>query len=166
MESSKAQRCALFRRVTWCALLVCAWASAADPPPLAPVTVCEVLADLPAHEGKDFAVLGRYSFRRDGRWIGQDGCGASASILVLNEDSAAPKPPGNFDLDGAVLARKFAELVKHTALGKFRFGTPEYDRWAVIFGRVETRKSDDARKIAAELDFRGSGVVVFLTTEK
>ena len=157
-------------RIPWhaigCALLLVASAVAADPPPLAPVTVCEVLADLPAHDGKEFAVLGRYSFRRDGRWLGQDACRGTAGILWLNEDSTAPKPPGNFDLDASALNKKFADLVKQTALGKFRFGTPDYDRWAVVFGRVEARKGDDGGKAPAELVFRGSGVVVFLTTEK
>src|ERR1039457_3303132 len=43
-------------------LFLAAFAIAADPP-IPPVTVCEILADLPAHEGKDVAVLGRYSFR-------------------------------------------------------------------------------------------------------
>jgi len=31
--------------------------------------VCEVLAEPSAHEGKELAVLGRFSFRREGRWI-------------------------------------------------------------------------------------------------
>ena len=176
------------KRLTCCALAVCApvvWTFAVRAEsPIAPVTVCEVLADLPAHEGKDFAVLGRYSFRRDGRWIGEQACGgasasatASASpasvpaapgpMLVLNEDSSvAPRPPGNFELDAAVLNKKFADMVKHTALGKFRFGNPEYDRWAVVYGRVVSRKGDDARKAPAELVFRGNGVVIFLTTER
>ena len=148
-------------------LLLCAFAAASDPPSLAPVTVCEILADLPAHDGKNYAVLGRYSFRRDGRWIGEDACGAAQGILTLNEDSSAPRPPGDLDLDTAVLNKKFAELLKHTVLGKFKFGTPEYDRWAVVFGRVEAHKAEDHnRKTAADLVFRGSGVVVFLTTER
>jgi hypothetical protein len=61
------------------ALLVTAFAVAADPP-IPPVTVCEILADLPAHEGKDVAVLGRYSFRRDGRWIGEQSCEPATAV--------------------------------------------------------------------------------------
>jgi hypothetical protein len=151
----------------WGSLLLAGLAPAADPP-VAPITVCEVLADLPAHEGKDFAVLGRYSFRHDGRWIGEQACGASATapaLLWLNEDENAPKPPGTFELDSGVLNKKFAEMLKHTTLGKFRFGTPDYDRWAVVYGRIVARKGDDAKKAPADLDFRGSGVVIFLTTE-
>ena len=170
MESLKYSARTVLKRLICCGLLLSAFAVAADPP-IAPVTVCEVLADLPSHEGKEYAVLGRYSFRRDGRWIGEEVCGSSAGtpspMLWLNEDSnTAPRPPGDFELDATVLNKKFAEMAKHTALGKFRFGVPEYDRWAVVFGRVVARKGEDAKKAPADLVFRGSGVVVFLTTEK
>src|SRR5262249_51149015 len=77
-----------------------------------------------------------------------------------------PKPPGNFELDAAVLNRKFIDLIRHTALGKFRFGTQDYDRWAVVYGRIVIRKGEEAKKAPAELVFRGSGVVIFLTTER
>ena len=170
MESLKDPSRTVLKRLICCALWLAAFASAADPP-IAPVTVCEILTDLTAHEGKDYAVLGRYSFRRDGRWIGQDACGTSKEaappMLWLNEDSSvAPKPPGDFELDGAVLNKKFAEMLKHTTLGKFRFGNPEYDRWAVVFGRVVAHKGDGTKKAPADLVFRGSGVVVFLTTDR
>ena len=154
------------------AFAVTAFAIAADPP-IPPVTVCEIMADLPAHEGKDVAVLGRYSFRRDGRWIGEESCDPATTappMLWLTEDGIeGPKPPANFEFDSAVLNKKFAALTRHTALGKFRFGNPEYDRWAVIYGRVvprNSRKTDAPPKAAAELVFRGNGVIVFLTTEK
>ena len=169
MESLKNPGRTVPKRLICCGLLLAAFAAAADPP-IAPVTVCEVLADLAGHEGKDYAVLGRYSFRRDGRWMAEEACSAgqgAPQVLWLNEDSnLAPRPAGTFELDSAVLNKKFAELLKHTALGKFRFGTPEYDRWAVVFGRVLARKGDDAKKAPADLVFRGNGVVVFLTTEK
>jgi hypothetical protein len=159
----------LIRRLIAFALLAAATVVAADPP-LTPVTVCEVAADLAAHEGKEIAVLGRYSFRRDGRWIGEDVCEPAAKVppmLWLTEDSAAaPKPPGDFELDVPSLNKKFANLVRHSTLGKFRFGNPEYDRWAVVYGRVVARKGDAARKAPAELLFRGNGVVIFLTTEQ
>lgn len=147
--------------------LLCLSGWAADP--IVPITVCEVLANAGVHEGHDVAVLGRYSFRKDGRWIGEQSCGASGtpSLLWLSEDTAAgPKPPDDFELDASALNRKFAELTKKTSLGKFRFGTPDYDRWAVVYGRVVIRKGNDAAKAPADLVFRGSGVVIFLTTER
>jgi len=147
--------------------LLCLSAWATDP--IVPVTVCEVLANATAHEGHDVAVLGRYSFRKDGRWIGEQSCGGSGTpaLLWLTEDAAAgPKPPDDFELDASTLNRKFAEMAKKTSLGKFRFGTPDYDRWAVVYGRVVLRKGNDAARAPADLIFRGSGVVVFLTTER
>src|SRR5207237_7854163 len=127
---------------------------------------CEILKDHPTHEGKEVAVLGRYSFRQSGRWIAEQGCDPASpapSLLWLTEDSAsAPKPPDNFELDAPALNRKFAEVRRRTFLGKFRFGTSDYDRWAVVYGRVMSRKGEAARQAPAELVFRGSGVVVFL----
>ena len=167
--SPRVQGNAAFGRCISLALFVAAFAMAADPP-IPPVTVCEILADLPAHEGKDVAVLGRYSFRRDGRWISEQSCDPVTTVspmLWLTEDSAAgPKPPASFEFDVAVLNKKFAGLTRRTALGKFRFGNPEYDRWAVVYGRVVTRKGDAAQKAPADLVFRGNGVIVFLTTDK
>jgi hypothetical protein len=155
-------------------MLAAACVAAADAPPaippLTPVTVCEILADVHAHEGKNYAVLGRFSFRRDGRWIGEQACDAPVTappMLWLDEDSTGgPKPPGDFELEAAVLNKKFAALTKRTTLAKFRFGSTDYDRWAVVFGRVEARTGEAARKAAANLVIRGDGVVTFLTTDK
>jgi hypothetical protein len=149
--------------------LVCAAAFPADAP-LVPVTVCEVLNGLSASEGKEAAVLGRYSYRENGRWVGEQTCEPPAAAppqLWLVEDTRdGPKPPGNFELDGQALRRKLAEIERRTTLGKFRFGTPDYDRWAVIYGRVETRKGEDAKKAAANLVYRGNGVIVFLRPDQ
>ena len=137
-------------------------------PPLVPLTACEVMHDLPALDGKPAAVLGRYSFRQTGRWIGEQECtpaGADQPQILLVEDSAAPRPPDSYELDAAAVDRKFADVRRHTTLGKFRFGSPEYDRWAVVYGRIESRKGEDAKKAPANLVFRGSGVVIFLTPQ-
>jgi len=137
--------------------------------PLVPMSVCEILRDLPALEGKPVAALGRYSFRSTGRWLDEQSCEpaiAAPPELWLTEDHKdGPKPPESFDLDGAALQRKFADLRKRTTLGKFRFGTPDYDRWAIVYGRVEARKGDASKKAPADLVFRGDGVVVFLRNE-
>lgn len=151
------------------AVLLAGWAClvvvGADPP-MTPVSVCEVVRSLPGMEGKDVAVLGRYSYRPDGRWVSEQSCDPPAAMppqLWLVEDTAqAPKPPEQYEFDSVALHKKLAEIERRTSLGKFRFGTPGYDRWAVVYGRVEARKGDDAKKIPANLLFRGSGVVVFV----
>lgn len=152
-----------------CALALAAAAAQPAQAPLEPLTVCEVLRDLAAHDGKEFAILGRYSYRTTGRWIGEQACAPPLDgppQLWLTEDlKDAPKPPANFEIDGVAVRRKFADMTKRTSLGKFRFGTPDYDRWAVIYGRVEQRKGDDAKKAPANLVIRGSGVIVFVPTE-
>ena len=133
--------------------------------PIIPQTVCEILHDLNASERGPVAALGRYSFREQGRWLSEQSCDGAASppILWLTEDGTdGPKPPADFELDGVALNRKFADVRKRTALGKFRFGSSDYDRWAVVYGRVEPRSGDAAKQAAANLVFRGDGVVVFL----
>ena len=52
------------RLATLLLLLVCPLIEAAEPA-LQPVTVCEVLQDLSAYDGKVVAVVGRFSFRHD-----------------------------------------------------------------------------------------------------
>jgi hypothetical protein len=118
------------------------------------------------YEGKSVAAVGRYSYRQDGRWLGEQACADPAPappILWLTEDGAdGPKPPADFELDGIALGHKLADIRKHTTLGKFRFGSADYDRWAVVYGRVESRKGEAAKKAPAGLVFRGDGVIVFL----
>ncbi len=146
-------------------MCLAAWPAGA---PLIPLSVCEVLRDLPAHEGKTVAVLGRYSFRETGRWISEQACDPPVQgppELWLVEEKEAPKLPDDYALNGAALNKKFADLRKTTSLGKFRFGTPDYDRWTVIYGRVEARKGEDAKKAPANLVYRGNGTIVFLTPE-
>lgn len=159
----------LFWRLASVAALLCALATAAEPP-LVPLTVCEVLHDLPALDGKTIAVVGRYSFRQNGRWMGEQACEASPStppMIWLAEDAkGAPKPPDDFELDAVALHRKFVELQRHTSLAKIKFGNPDYDRWAMVYGRIETRKGEAMKQAAASLIFRGSGALVFLTPEE
>jgi hypothetical protein len=159
-------------RVVWLAILVCAALRAQGP--LVPLRVCEVLRDLAASDGKTVAILGRYSFRESGSWLGEQVCepalpepvSTAPTLLWLVEDSRdAPRPPDDFQLDAAALHRKMVEMTRRTFLGRFRFGTPDYDRWAVVYGRVELRKAGD-KKATANLVFRGSGVVVFVRTDQ
>lgn len=155
------------RRLVYLLVVSFACVSApADDAAIVPFTVCEILHELAAYEGKPVAALGRYSFRQNGIWLGEQACDAASATppaLWLAEDPMdGPRPPDSFQLDGAAITRKLTEMRKHTSLGKFRFGSTDYDRWAVVFGRVENRKDAATRKAAADLVFRGDGVVVFI----
>lgn len=133
---------------------------------LVPLTVCEVMADLPAHEGKIVAAIGRYSFRSTGRWLGEQTCNASGptpELWMVEDTKDGPKPPEHLNLDSAALKSKFALVQRRSTLGNFRFGTSDYDRWAVVYGRVERREPDAAHKAPANLVFRGSSVIIVIT---
>jgi hypothetical protein len=149
--------------------LACVLALPADAP-LAPLTVCEVVRDLPAQEGKAVAILGRYSFRSGGTSLDEQACDppvtGSAQFRLVEDADGGPKPAGALELDGAAAMNKLAGIQIRTSLGKFRFGTPDYDRWAVVYGRVSARRGDDAKQAPANLVFRGDGVVVFLPSEQ
>lgn len=67
--------------------------------PIVPHTVCEILHDLATFESGPVAALGRYSFRQDGRWLGEQACDGASNppVLWLTEDGKeGPKPPGDF----------------------------------------------------------------------
>ncbi|MGB7760307.1 MAG: hypothetical protein WBL61_10790 [Bryobacteraceae bacterium] len=151
-----------------CLLAAGGLARAADPP-LAPVGVCEVLRDLASWDNKNAAVVGRYSFRPTGRWVSEQICAPGATdppqLWIVEDDKDGPRPPERFEFDAAAVRLKLAAITRHTALAKFRFGTPGYDRWAVIYGRVAARKGDDAKQAPANLVIRGAAVVLFLNAE-
>ena len=89
-----------------CAVLCVAVALLASEAPLKPVRVCEVLADLSARDGKVVAVLGRFSFRENGRFLGEDACdptpAAGPSVLrVVFDPKSAPPLPARLELDAA-----------------------------------------------------------------
>ena len=134
-------------RILFLLLAACVLLDGAEPR-LRPVTVCEVLQDLAAYDGKVVAVVGRFSFRQNGRWLGEQKC---ARKLVAGDqewpnafwiayDPGAPKPPAVLAVDGAVLAQKLREVKLGTTLSRLPFGSTDYDNWAVVYGRVETRK--------------------------
>ncbi len=154
-------------RVLGIAIAGCAAAQCADAT-LVPLTVCEVVADLPAQDGKIIAVIGRYSFRSSGRWIGEQTCPASTpppELWMVEDPKEGPKPPEHLNLDSAALKTKFALVQRRSTLVSFRFGTADYDRWAVVYGRVERRATppDATHKAPANLIFRGSSVIIVIT---
>jgi len=63
------------------------------------------------------------------------------SALEVALDPKATLPvPNNFEYNSAVVYRNLRIIQRHTSLGRFRFGSVEYDRWAVIYGRVAVDK--------------------------
>jgi hypothetical protein len=152
-------------------LIVASWAFwpvlslKAGEPPLVPVTVCEVMKDLAAYDGKVVAVVGRFSFRQYGRWLGEQNCGAKLMLAgqewpnafwVTYDPEKAPEPPAVLAVDSVLLAQKLRDVKAGASLGKFRFGSGDYDNWAVVYGRVETRK-DLTATVAGELRKNGYG---------
>jgi len=149
-----------------------------------PLRVCEVLENLNQYRDKPVAVLGRYSFRSSGRYLSESSCesvaqktsAAGPGALRLEVDSKeAPKLPESFDIDAGTTDRKLRLIRKATTLGKFRFGSLEYDRWAIVYGRVEPAPdspSSPSEKTKPELEppsarlvYRGDGLIFFLSGE-
>lgn len=162
------------------ALLPAATSRAADAVVL-PVRVCEALETPDAYDGQAVALLGRFSFREDGRLLGEQTCGKDlktgdtvwAPAVRLSEDSkSAPRPDGALQIDAAALDRKLAEVRERTALRRYAFGSPEYDRWAVVYGRFEANKEfanassqqlkPDRPLLPGTLLYRGDGVILFI----
>lgn len=118
-------------------------------PRLQPVTVCEVLQNLAEYDGKVVAVVGRFSYRQAGRWLGEQKCAQKLvaggqewpnAFWIAYDPANAPKPPSVLAVDATMLAQKLREVKMGTLLSKLPFGSTDYDNWALVYGRVETRK--------------------------
>ena len=162
--------------------LLCCWillvpsVRAQEKPPTAlkPLTVCEILENLKQLEGQPVAILGRFSFRSEGRWMSEDECPAPSAdahppehslIWLAYEPQSAPRAIGGYQMDSAAIEQKLQRIKKHTSLKQFRFGTSDYDRWAVVYGEIRApeKASPHAHHDApAELVYAGDGYVMFL----
>jgi hypothetical protein len=66
------------------------------------------------------------------------------------------------------MSEKLTLLRRATKLALFPFGTPDYDRWAVVYGSLRFREgaaSGDAaaaNKAAADLLYAGDGYVLII----
>ncbi|HWB97082.1 MAG TPA: hypothetical protein VG672_10280 [Bryobacteraceae bacterium] len=144
--------------------------------PLQPVTVCEVVQDLSNYTGKTIVVVGRFSFRKTGRWLSEEACEQKSSkpaaepplLLLAFEPKSAPKLSPVFEIDGASLKQKMKLIKLRTTLKEFRFGSSDYDRWALVYGRVEPRPAagGSGGQPAAQLSYYGDGVILFLNDEE
>jgi hypothetical protein len=146
---------------------------------LKPVRVCEILQDLAAYNGKTVLVVGRFSFRESGRYIAEDTCGQKLSsggtgraytLVLVSDPKTGPKGPERIEIDAALLREKLKLVKASTALRKFRFGSPDYDRWAVVLGRIELSKESSPgtsgrADAAAMLLYRGEGLIVTISDE-
>jgi hypothetical protein len=131
---------------------------------LDPILVCQATSNWKDYDSKAVAVLGRYSFRQaapqKGRWLDQEACDGNklrGMIRLTLDAQNAPKPPDQISIDEPALEKKLAAIRQHTTLGKFRFGSADYDRGAVVIGRVERHGEEDF-----QLTYRGDGAVFFL----
>jgi hypothetical protein len=157
-------------------LFVCLAAATAAEPALEPVSVCQATSNWKEYEGKPLALIGRYSFReagpQKGRWLDQEACDGKSgrgTIRLLLDPENAPKPPEQIAIDETALEKRMTEIREHTTLGKFRFGSPDYDRWAVVIGRMDQVEgeslplnSSPLTSHSFRLTYRGDGAVLFL----
>jgi len=154
----------MLRAVAIALLWTALTAGAEAPPPL--TTVCEILKDMAAHNGKVVLVIARFSFRRDGRFLSQEACTpkqAEPGVLWLTDDSkTAPKVPPVMEIDRRSVEEKLQHIRQTTALKKFRFGSPEYDNWAVVYGQVQRPAAKKDEPSPAHLLIRSDGAIVFL----
>ena len=162
---------------TWVILpLLCAVLPAADPL-MQPVTVCEIVKDPVAYEGKVVPLVGRFSFRSSGRFVSEEACeegpaaAARAGVLPIAEDGkSAPQVPLILKIDAKAVAQKLEHIRRTTSLRKFRFGSPDYDRWALVYGQVERRDPpppaaapESGAAPPVRLLIRGDGAIIFLS---
>ena len=130
-------------------------------PALQPVRACDVLSNPAQYEGKVLAIVGRFSFRSTGRSLGEEACEGAprASMRVGFDKASAPKTPEHLEIDSALVTKLVKTIQQRTALAKFKFGTPDFDRWAVVYGRMERgkRPEDPPQLLCA-----GDSVVMFL----
>jgi hypothetical protein len=141
------------------------------------VRICEVLERPASFGGKTVFLVGRYSFRDRGLFLGEASCGQNgeraAALELVYDPKTGPKAPDSLAVDSAALRRKLAAVKESTSLGKFKFGSPEYDRWALAYGRIEIEAADppDPAQSVKRVEFRvpgrlvcrGAGLVIFLT---
>lgn len=160
------------------ACLLSGAAFGAEPSSTEPVRICEILENPTLFAGKTVLLVGRYSYREKGLFLGEAVCGSgqnekASALEVVYDVKTAPKTPDNFSVDAAALKRKLAAVKESTSLGKFRFGSQEYDRWALAYGRIEITAADSPEpgeslkkaefRTPGRLVCRGAGLVIFLT---
>jgi hypothetical protein len=136
------------------------------------VRVCDVIRDLASYAGKVVAIVGRFSYREEGRFMSEEACEglktgdpASSKVPVFFDIKAAPKPESS-SIDRSLVYKELEIIRRHTSLANFRFGSEDYDRWAVAYGRVELSAKNSGKKFdhtPAKFICASASMVVFLT---
>lgn len=144
------------------ALLSGAGLQAAEPE-APPVRVCDILHDLASYDGKVVAVIGRFSSRAGGRFMSEQGCAVvkngehsdATAIQIFYDAKTAPRPPHGLSFDRDLIYKELESVKRQTSLANFRFGSQDYDRWAVVYGRIEVNKDTPSAALVkpAEKEF-------------
>jgi hypothetical protein len=157
-------------------------AAPAAEPALAPVSVCEVLQNPAKYSGQTALVLGRFSFRGQGRFLSEHACDIKEAagkdpwpdvLRVIVDTKTGPKPPDRLAVDSALLDTKVEALKHSNTLATFRFGSTDYDRWGLVYGRIELSPDyaagppKDAKKsefdpAPGKIVCRGEALIVFI----
>jgi hypothetical protein len=111
-------------------------------PPSDFATVCEVLANRGAYDGKVVALVGRWSSTDEGFWLASD-CESSVktgdyvwgSIIFLAYDPSSPSIFLNGPRPDDVEANK--RIAEMTLRSK---SSTDKHEWAVVYGRIETKE--------------------------
>jgi hypothetical protein len=110
-------------------------------------------------------LLGRLSSRESGRFLGEEKCadGGKPALLELHSDrQAGPLPDGSIDVDTAAVERSITEMKKSTPLHTFPFGSGDFDRWAIVYGRVA---SVPAPPKPGRLVLRSDSLIIFVNDQ-
>jgi len=137
------------------------------------VRVCDVLRDLPSYYGKVAAVVGRFSYREEGKFLSEKTCDSMkseghadpAAILVVYDAKSAPKPARDLYFDRSLIDKELELIRRHTSLASFRFGSQDYDRWAVVYGRIEMNKDSAAGSKPLRNEFQPAAARIICTSK-
>lgn len=116
---------------------------------LRPVPVCEILADLKSFNGKQVAVIGRWTSTMEGLWLGEDKCNRTlrtndhlwdSSLWLQHEPSSELRR--EIALDQNVLKEKLSLVRLRTKLRPPVAKSIDQwgDAWAVVYGRIEAHE--------------------------
>jgi hypothetical protein len=159
--------------------------------PVKPVTVCEVLGDLPKYSGKNVAILGRLDcdigLIDRTCFLAQDQCERPITtegyvwptkVMIADYwEEGMPKPPSrNPQIDEPALIEKMSLIRKATKLGLHKepqFKTEDHtmsfsvtkDEWGIAYGRIFTApklKRDDCGDEVGCGGFHGAPVALII----